>query len=90
MRERYRLKETPQLDDRYNIAPMQDIAAVRVAKDANELVLLRWGLIPSWSKDAKTAYKLTNARAETVAEKPSFRSAFKQRRCLIDPGIGLL
>jgi putative SOS response-associated peptidase YedK len=62
---------------------MQNIAAVRAAKDANELVLLRWGLIPSWSKDAKIAYKFTNARAETVADKPSFRSAFKQRRCLI-------
>ena len=83
LRERYRLERIAKLDDRYNIAPMQNIAAVRAAEDANELVLLRWGLIPSWSKDAKIAYKLTNARAETVAEKPTFRSAFKQRRCII-------
>ena len=51
--------------------------------NGRELVGLRWGLIPSWSKDAKTAYKLINARAETVAEKPAFRSAFKSRRCLL-------
>jgi putative SOS response-associated peptidase YedK len=47
------------------------------------LVLLKWGLIPSWSNDEKIGYKLINARSETVAEKPSFRSAFKHRRCLI-------
>jgi putative SOS response-associated peptidase YedK len=83
LRERYRLKDTPPLDDRYNIAPTQPVAAVRPTDEGRELVLLRWGLIPSWSKDAKIGYKLINARAETVAEKPSFRSAFKQRRCLI-------
>lgn len=85
--EKYRLKKgellEDRLDDRYNIAPMQNIAAVRATDAGNELVFLRWGLIPSWSKDAKIAYKLTNARVETVAEKPSFRSAFKQRRCII-------
>jgi putative SOS response-associated peptidase YedK len=83
LREKYRLERIAKLEDRYNISPMQSIAAVRAAVGANELVLLRWGLIPSWSKDAKIAYKLTNARAETVSEKPSFRSAFKQRRCII-------
>jgi putative SOS response-associated peptidase YedK len=83
LREKYRLKETPQLDDRYNIAPTQPVAAVRAGDEGPELVLLRWGLIPSWSKDATIGYKLINARSETVAEKPSFRSAFKQRRCLI-------
>jgi putative SOS response-associated peptidase YedK len=83
LREKYRLKETPQLDDRYNIAPSQPVAAVRATDGERELVLLKWGLIPSWSKDEKLGYKLINARSETVAEKPSFRSAFKQRRCLI-------
>jgi len=83
LREKYRLKETPQLDDRYNIAPTQPVAAVRAADEGLELVLLRWDLIPSWSKDATIGHKLINARCETVAEKPSFRSAFKQRRCLI-------
>jgi putative SOS response-associated peptidase YedK len=83
LRERYRLERLAKLDDRYNIAPLQNIAAVRTAAAGRELVLLRWGLIPSWSEDAKIAYKLTNARCETVVEKPSFRSAFKQRRCII-------
>ncbi len=83
LREKYRLKENPQLDDRYNIAPTQPVAAVRATDEGRELALVRWGLIPSWSKDAKIGYKFINARSETVAEKPSFRSAFKQRRCLI-------
>jgi putative SOS response-associated peptidase YedK len=83
LREKYRLERLAKLQDGYNIAPQQPIGAVRAANDGNELVLLKWGLIPSWSNDAKIAYKLTNARAETVAEKPSFRSAFKQRRCII-------
>jgi putative SOS response-associated peptidase YedK len=69
----------------YNIAPTQTVAAVRATADAgkNELIPLKWGLIPSWAKDPKIASSLINARAETVAEKPSFRSAFKRRRCLI-------
>jgi putative SOS response-associated peptidase YedK len=81
--EKYRLKMVELLEDRYNIAPQQPVAAVRATEAGNELVLLRWGLIPSWSEDAKIGYKLINARSETVAEKPSFRSAFKQRRCII-------
>ena len=69
----------------YNIAPTQLVAAVRVTPDANgrELVPLKWGLIPSWSKDPKIATSCINARGETVATKPAFRSAFKKRRCLI-------
>jgi putative SOS response-associated peptidase YedK len=87
LREKYRLERMAQLRDGYNIAPQQSIGAVRTAEDGRELVLLKWGLIPSWSKDPKIAFKLTNARAETVDEKPSFRSAFKQRRCII-PATG--
>jgi len=68
---------------RFNIAPSQSVAVVRAADGARFLSLLHWGLIPSWASDQKIGYKLTNARSETVAEKPSFRSAFKQRRCLI-------
>jgi len=83
LREKYRLKEIAELEPRYNIAPTQPVAVVRAADGENELSWLRWGLIPSWSKDATIGYELINARAETVAEKPSFRSAFKQRRCLI-------
>ena len=68
---------------RYNIAPTQTIAAVLLRDGQRQFDYLRWGLIPSWAKDTKIASSLINARAETVAEKPSFRSAFKSRRCLI-------
>lgn len=65
------------------MAPTQPVASVRQGPQGRELVLLRWGLVPSWSADPKTGYKLINARAETVAEKLSFRSAFKHRRCIV-------
>lgn len=68
---------------RYNIAPTQQVPIVRLAEDGRECAFARWGLIPSWSKDVKIGYRLINARAETVAEKPSFRAAFKRRRCLV-------
>ena len=75
----------PPLSPRYNIAPSQPVAAVRAASAGagRELVLLRWGLIPSWSKDPSIGNRLINARAETVREKPSFRGAFRRHRCLI-------
>ncbi len=70
---------------RYNAAPGQSIATLRQrpSQPTRSLSLLRWGLIPSWAKDAAIGYKMINARAETVAEKPSFRAAFRSRRCLI-------
>ena len=70
---------------RYNIAPSQPVTAVRVTPTGSgrEIVLLRWGLIPSWSKDPAIGNRLINARAETAQEKPSFRNAFKRHRCLI-------
>ena len=70
---------------RYNIAPSQPIAVIRIEPDSTTrtLVMLRWGLIPSWAKDPKIGNQCINAKAETVAEKPSFRSAFKKRRCLV-------
>jgi putative SOS response-associated peptidase YedK len=70
---------------RYNMAPTQTVAAVRAASNGSgrELALLKWGLIPSWAKDAKIGSSLINARAETVATKPSFHSAFRKKRCLI-------
>ena len=73
------------LQPRYNIAPTQDVAAVRRAAGSadRELAMLRWGLVPSWAKDIAIGARMINARAETLAEKPSFRSAFKSRRCLI-------
>jgi putative SOS response-associated peptidase YedK len=72
---------------RYNISPSQEIPAVRQGRAGREGVLLRWGLIPHWAKDEKFGYRTINARAETVAEKPAFRSAFRKRRCLI-PATG--
>jgi putative SOS response-associated peptidase YedK len=70
---------------RFNIAPTQEIAAVRqpAAGPPRELALLHWGLIPSWAKDMKMASSMINARSETIAEKPAFRTALARRRCLI-------
>lgn len=70
------------LRPRYNIAPMQKSVIIK-NEEPDALTLATWGLIPVWSKDASIAAKLINARGETVAEKPSFRSAFKKRRCLV-------
>jgi putative SOS response-associated peptidase YedK len=74
------LAEEPTLFPRYNIAPTQQVAAVRASR---QLVPLRWGLVPSWADDLSIGNRLLNARSETVAAKPAFRSAFRQRRCLI-------
>jgi putative SOS response-associated peptidase YedK len=65
---------------RYNVAPTQDVPALRRAR---ELVTLRWGLVPAWATDPSGAQKLINARVETLAEKPAFRGALEQRRCAI-------
>ena len=72
------------LKPRYNIAPTQDIAAICLGTDGDrELKSLRWGLVPFWAKDPKIGNRMINARAETVAEKPSFRTAYRKRRCLV-------
>jgi putative SOS response-associated peptidase YedK len=73
------------LAPRYNVSPTQTVLAVRPAPGpaGRELVLLRWGLVPSWSKGPSAGPMLINARADTVATKPSFRSAFRRHRCLI-------
>ena len=67
---------------RYNVAPTQQVLAV-VGGEPRRAGFMRWGLIPSWSKDGPSSRPLINARAETVAEKPSFRDSLKRRRCLI-------
>ncbi len=98
---RYTLHHTPQQvemrfdvqqvlavpQERYNIAPSQPIPVVLEPSGSRMLDAFRWGLIPSWAKDAAIGNKLINARAETLAEKPSFRNALSRRRCLI-PGDG--
>ena len=66
----------------YNIAPTQNVLAI-IQHGDYRLESLHWGLVPSWAKDLSGATRLINARAETVAKKPSFRAAFKRRRCLI-------
>lgn len=81
--ERFRLLWTPELAPHYNIAPGQMIPVVREAGEGRALASLKWGLIPSWAREATIAMKLINARGETLAEKPAFRSAYRQRRCLI-------
>jgi putative SOS response-associated peptidase YedK len=79
----FELLREPELSPRYNIAPTTRVAVVRQVGKARELSLMRWGLVPSWSKDPKSGPPLINARAETIATKRAFRSAFKRRRCLI-------
>jgi len=81
----FHLSDPPGLLPLFNIALTQPVAAVRVVPGGQEreLVELRWGLIPSWADDPKIGYRMINARSETVATKPSFRSAFKARRCLV-------
>lgn len=78
----------PEFEASYNIAPGQKIlAVVGLADKRLKFVKLQWGLIPSWVKDNNIGHHLINARAETLQQKPSFRSAFKHRRCLI-PATG--
>ncbi|MEP0868226.1 SOS response-associated peptidase [Trichocoleus desertorum AS-A10] len=84
----FHLAAVPDLAPRYNIAPTQPIMAILATAEPAEppqrqLRQLRWGLIPSWAKDMSMGSRLINARSETVAEKPAFRAAFRQRRCLI-------
>jgi putative SOS response-associated peptidase YedK len=84
--EQFSLLEVPDLQPRFNIAPSQPVPVVRsdpqqVAQ--RQLVFLHWGLVPSWADDPKIGNRMINARAETVAEKPSYRTALRRRRCLI-------
>ncbi len=70
---------------RYNVAPSSQVPCIRVPSGEAKPVLenLKWGLIPSWAKDPKIGFSLANARAETIADLPSFRTAFKKQRCLV-------
>jgi len=67
----------------YNVAPSQEILAIAKYEGENWLVKFHWGLVPFWAKDISIGNKMINARSESIAEKPSFRNAFKKRRCLI-------
>ncbi len=73
----------PEGPPRWNVAPQQPLFAVKQREGVRQLDSCRWGLVPSWAKDPTTAARLFNARGETIAEKPSFRSAFAKRPCVI-------
>src|SRR5215213_5487244 len=77
------VEEAPEVEPRYNIAPTQEVLAVRETADGCEMTFYKWGLVPSWAKDTSIGARLINARSETVTEKPAFRQAFKHRRCII-------
>lgn len=79
----FRFLEQPNFPPRYNIAPTQPIALVAARRDGRHFMLARWGFLPGFVKDVKKFPLLINARAETLAEKPSFRAALRRRRCLI-------
>jgi putative SOS response-associated peptidase YedK len=77
------LPAAPEVEPRWNIAPTQFVATVREAGGPRELAMLHWGLVPSWAKEKSIGARMINARSETLTEKPSFRSAFQRRRCLV-------
>jgi putative SOS response-associated peptidase YedK len=81
----FELPELPPVMPRYNLAPTQEAAVVRVPAPGapRQLVPLRWGLIPYWAKEASIGNRMINARAESVAEKPAYKWSFKKKRCLI-------
>lgn len=87
--EHYELAEVPELAPRYNVAPAQPVAVVLLPAAGGGRVLRfpRWGLLPAWAEDERLAARTINARAETLADKPAFRAAFRKRRCLI-PATG--
>ena len=75
--------EQPNFPPRYNVAPTQVIAIVRLMDGKRQFALVRWGLLPSWVKDPKNFTLLINARGESVIDKPAFSAAMKRRRCLV-------
>jgi putative SOS response-associated peptidase YedK len=84
VRDVFGLDATPELEPRFNLAPGQELANVTQDPEAGRVLRARrWGLVPRWAKDAKLGARLINARAETAAEKPAYRDAFRRRRCLV-------
>ena len=81
--ERFGLDAPPGLAPRYNIAPGQDVLVVRERAGSRSADLLRWGLVPAWSDSPASGPPLINARAETAAQRPAFRDAFRARRCIV-------
>ena len=84
VRRTFALDDMPTLVPRYNIAPTQPVPAVRVVEGGTRrLSMLHWGLVPRWAKERAIGNRMINARAETLAEKPAYRDAFRRRRCLV-------
>ena len=85
LRKIFDLIENPPVESRYNVAPTQNVGVIRCCDDSahNKYDHLKWGLVPSWSKDATMGSHMINARSESVAEKPSFRHAIKYSRCIV-------
>jgi putative SOS response-associated peptidase YedK len=84
LRSRFALGESVELRQRFNVCPGDDVVAVTTTKDgAPRGDVLRWGLVPHWAKDPATGFKMINARAETIGDKPAYRDALRTRRCLI-------
>jgi putative SOS response-associated peptidase YedK len=83
--EAFGLLNAPDLKPRFNIAPTQQVAAIRLNPETGtrQRSMYRWGLIPSWAADPSIGYRMINARAESVAIKPAYRNAFKKGRCLV-------
>lgn len=84
----FRVPQNPNVKKRYNIAPTQEAPVVRVSREGErEAAMLRWGLVPFWSKDLKSGNRMINARAEGIETKPAFREALQRRRCIV-PATG--
>src|SRR5579862_8157495 len=85
LRKQFAYRNNPELPlaPRYNVAPTQDAAVLLSDGDGRCLAPMRWGLIPFWAKEESIGNKMINARSETLAEKPAFRTAFTKRRCLV-------
>lgn len=83
LKEMFGVGDLPGFGIRYNVAPTQPAATVRMRDDGREWLPMRWGLVPAWAKDPSIGSRLINARAETVEQKPAFRDAWSRRRCLV-------
>jgi putative SOS response-associated peptidase YedK len=79
----FEAEQTEELSPRYNIAPSQPVVTIRQAGDCRVIAMARWGLVPSWARDASIGYRMINARSETVLQRSAFREAFVSRRCLV-------
>lgn len=83
LRQRFPIGESVEIRRRWNVAPGDDVLAVVMRRDGPEGALLRWGLVPPWADDPRVGFRMINARAETVADKPAYREPFRRGRCLI-------